>query len=258
MEPSTDLTFKEAEDYCREKYQARLVSIESGEKQKFLEEYLQSKNIEKNVWIGFKYTDDAYQWLDGSKLTFDNWAPGSPKNSSEYCGQIQASKKAAFGKWSDDLCVKKKAAFCEKARQWPIDYFQNRIIEFAMPIGFVYIQLPDQQPPQEIWPSITWENISPNYEGVFFRVEGGTAGKFGHTQEENSPRLKRIQSEWYREPQTVNTDVHIRADGKKSPPVYLSRIAVHMETSYDTLSFTVSGGEVRPRNMAIRVWKRIQ
>ena len=75
--------------------------------------------------------------------------------------------------------------------------------------------------------------------------------RFEQVQEENSPRLVEVQftdgagvshinvipgvwSEW------VNSDFHVAGN-------------------HDTLSqfrFKVSGGEVRPRKMAIRVWKR--
>jgi len=88
--------------------------------------------------------------------------------------------------------------------------FKNSNPEYVIPIGFIYIQLPLQQTPQTIWPNYSWNDISAEYSGLFFRPLGG-----------NSSRLE------------VN-----------GYPVRLDLI--------------VSGDKVRPRNQAIRIWKRIQ
>jgi hypothetical protein len=41
------------------------------------------------------------------------------------------------------------------------------------------------KPPSDIWPWMTWKDISSSYDGVFFRAEGGASEKFREIQEEN-------------------------------------------------------------------------
>ena len=49
----------------------------------------------------------------------------------------------------------------------------------APPIGFVYIRFPGMDDPNTLFPGTTWENISSNFAGAFFRAEGGNASTFG-------------------------------------------------------------------------------
>jgi len=67
---------------------------------------------------------------------------------------------------------------------------QNELIEIKqnpVPIGFIYVQLPYEKSPSEVWPTLQWTDMSANYSGVFFRVDGGGAALFGYIQNENAP-----------------------------------------------------------------------
>ena len=70
----------------------------------------------------------------------------------------------------------------------------EKIKKQSIPIGFTYVQLPKDKAPKELWPSLTWTDVSSEYEGVFFRVVGGGAGSFGVVQQENAPRLETIHT----------------------------------------------------------------
>jgi len=137
--------------------------------------------------------------------------------------------------------------------------------ENLVPIGFIYVQFPNEKSPIEIWPLMIWKDITESYAGLFFRAEGAGSASFGIVQQENSPRLVAITSDSYNKEKTWTkyrsdyTSVEVNSNGDwsrylltggeanfngKSPTIYTS--------------VKVSSGEVRPRNMAIRVWKRIQ
>ncbi len=64
------------------------------------------------------------------------------------------------------------------------------------PIGFIYVQLPNEKSPTEIWPWMTSNDVSSTYAGIFFRVTGGGAASFEHVQEDNAPRLTSIRYKW--------------------------------------------------------------
>ena len=51
------------------------------------------------------------------------------------------------------------------------------VFNMNYPIGFTYVQYPQQASPNELWGKIsTWEEIS--YDGAFFRASGGNAADF--------------------------------------------------------------------------------
>jgi len=97
-----------------------------------------------------------------------------------------------------------------------------------------------------------WTDVSAHYAGVFFRVEGGRAASFGQTQEESAPHLVKVEY-------GVNDDYQEVIDtfpGQTSKRILSSGLNNGAWHSHETLRFTLSGGEVRPHNMAVKVWKR--
>ena len=138
-------------------------------------------------------------------------------------------------------------------------YVMEIVMDFMMPVGYIYIQLPHAKPPQEVWPGLNleWKNISPNYSDVFFRVEGNKTAHFGQLQGDTSPRLKAVKYEWMDEMQSRPDHITIQANGQMSSPLYTGRGVLNVNW-WNTLKFQVSSDEVRPRNMAIRIWERIK
>jgi predicted nucleic acid-binding Zn-ribbon protein len=133
--------------------------------------------------------------------------------------------------------------------------FENLVHKLdPVPISFIYVQLPNEESPAEIWSSLTWNDVSSAYAGVFFRVLGGEAASFGQVQEDNAPRLHRV----YRRiiSRNCSYNVLLPKDGK-SKSIYTGHACngdAYNQSSH--INFEMLGGEVRPRNMAIRVWKR--
>ena len=126
-----------------------------------------------------------------------------------------------------------------------------------VPIGFTYVQLPHEKEPGNIWPWMIWENVSKNYTGVFFRVEGGEAAPFGQIQIENTNRIDKISSVAY----NTLMEGHF-ADGWRNTTVPLHGpskwfFTGKAESPDNFLSIELSGGEVRPKNMAMKIWRRI-
>lgn len=287
------INYADADQFCQTTAEANLITIGLQENQDFILEFLQSQNVVDNVWLGLKFVNDHYEWTDSTELHYTNWADGSPKNSSEFCVQIQTDDKE-FGKWSDVQCIKKNLVMCEKIQLWSQTHLQKQVIELQFsvseskqteeklngrikeleasnsdlntrltnlegtvtgisqnpfPVGFIYVQLPNEQSPADIWSWMVWEDITANYAGVFFRAEGGGSEAFGGVQEENSPRLAHIQK--FVGVPSID-DVWMGAPGEASAVVD-SAASGALDQG---LQFTLTGGEVRPRNMAVRIWRR--
>ena len=49
-------------------------------------------------------------------------------------------------------------------------------LDDAFPIGFVYVQYPNQAAPSDLFSGFTWTEV--NYSGAFFRASGGSADAF--------------------------------------------------------------------------------
>jgi hypothetical protein len=98
-----------------------------------------------------------------------------------------------------------------------------------------------------------WNDVSSAYADIFFRVEGNKSGAFGQVQEENSPHLLSIHRS---DNQGCAQDItnYATSKGKFTDEICLTPSGG--SGAYRALSFNISDGEVRPRNMAIRIWKR--
>lgn len=93
-----------------------------------------------------------------------------------------------------------------------------------------------------------WTEITSQYAGLFFRVLGAGSAAFGSVQEENSPRLTDVASFAGSAP-----------SGQVSVPIGSWSFTIRSggsSGSLQAMQFRASGGEVRPRNGAVRIWRR--
>ena len=127
----------------------------------------------------------------------------------------------------------------------------------SIPIGFIYVQLPKDKPPSELWPSMTWQDISASYENVFFRVVGSDAASFGQLQEYNAPRLETVYTGDHA------NEINSSQNGNSNLTIPKTGWSTGIHTgNYGTgtllfIHFKHSDiAEVRPKNMAIKVFKR--
>jgi len=212
-------------------------------------------NVVDAVWIGAKNNSNwaKFKWDDDSDLGFTNWAEGSPSNiTGNNCVQI-APEGSSKGKWVDEPCNKKNLVICQKMQIWSLSHIQESFLEFRknpVPIGFIYVQLPSQPEPKTLWPIVEWKDVTPDYAGLFFRAEGGGAAAFGETQSDNSPRLTDIEFKY--DKQVGNVSPLSIVPGTWSSYIFSGKF----ESPVASLRFMVSSVEVRPRNKAIRIWKR--
>jgi len=123
-----------------------------------------------------------------------------------------------------------------------------------VPIGFIYVQLPNQPDPKSLWPTVEWKNVTSDYAGLFFRAEGRGSEAFGKAQDENAPRLTGVWNDWFT---PVNYVANISANSDWNKPVSTGpALGSDYKDLHWGLRFRVSSGEIRPRNQAVRIWKR--
>jgi hypothetical protein len=270
-------TYQNAQYVCNQQNSAKLVSIRSLEEQMFFSNLLfKTHKVVDNVWIEAKYSSNKFKWADDSDVSFTNWAEGSPSNTVDKACVQMIPDGSLMGKWVDKPCNKKNLVVCQKMQPWSISQLQNTLLnvrkEFKdykdvsdkklnnlqqnpVPIGFIYVQLPSQPEPKDLWPTVDWKEVTSDYAGLFFRVLGGGSATFEQIQEENSPRVSKVQNSNLVELNQVKEDSSLSLPtGVWSNKIWTGQAPGHGSNIF--LRFSVSDGEVRPRNRAMRIWKR--
>ena len=140
------------------------------------------------------------------------------------------------------------------------------VFNMNYPIGFTYVQFPQQASPNELWGNIsTWKVV--DYDGAFFRAEGTNANAFIEKSGVLSKQGQSIQR--HHHTGTTNEAGNHRHYFNYDPKTtsggagaVLNRGTSTQWTNYagdHTHSFTTDNtgnDENRPANYTIRVWKR--
>lgn len=137
--------------------------------------------------------------------------------------------------------------------------------DVAWPVGSIYQQLPEQDDPNALGLPGTWDNISSEYAGDFFRVEGGDALAYdGGQQLDQMQRLTGTFNFGAYGVYTTGTPNGVFTacyNVSHRPALPLNAGAKGLKfDSIDSPNSRISSttdGETRPVNQTIRVWKRI-
>ena len=139
----------------------------------------------------------------------------------------------------------------------------NIVIPSAMPVGAYVIQFSGMAAPADLYGG-TWENISAQFAGQFFRAEGGAAAAFGSTQTDGAPNITgSVSLGVYNDSAGAAPHNPIGAfsigaaeltwlsqgENQRSAPTYFDFYASRVNSRYQL-------SEVRPVNSTIRIWRR--
>ncbi|NIZ41366.1 hypothetical protein PVA45_07145 (plasmid) [Entomospira entomophila] len=137
-------------------------------------------------------------------------------------------------------------------------------------IGSPFVQYPGIPSPEDLYPRQQWKNISNQFPGDFFRVEGGLASTFGSgRQEESVPNIKGEYSFF----DGVNASipmgfVHTFFGAFLAKSTSTNRVITHTSGATNLSSGLVFDAsrshpaygrrnEVAPQNQTIRLWVRV-
>ncbi|XP_051950165.1 uncharacterized protein LOC127620854 [Xyrauchen texanus] len=107
---STDMNWRDAQSFCREKH-TDLASVRNQNENQMIQQIIKNHTgSDKNVWIGL--FRDSLEWSDHSESSFRFWTPQEPNNkdNAENCTVI--SLKDQRGKWEDWRCNKTFSFVC--------------------------------------------------------------------------------------------------------------------------------------------------
>lgn len=139
--------------------------------------------------------------------------------------------------------------------------------EELYPVGFVYVQFPNTDDPATLGLPGTWQNISSNWAGRFFRAEGGQAAAFGCCQDYATNycciyTTVTATSSGITHCHTACINCSVKGVGVGG--TISSRVLCNTSTSATTsngahthtivFSNTI---ETRPDNYTVRIWKRV-
>lgn len=129
----------------------------------------------------------------------------------------------------------------------------------APPLDFIYIQFRNQKDPNSLFPGTTWQNISNQHAGRFFRAEGGDSASFGSQQAGGLPNITGSISifdgaYWG----SGSGAFHSPSGGVKGTGANGSWGAASMSFSAkESNPLYGESTEVRPINETVRIWKRV-
>ncbi len=138
-----------------------------------------------------------------------------------------------------------------------INKVKAEVLAATMPIGFMYIQFPNQPSPQTLWGTgMTWQNVSSDYADCFFRAEGAstsTNNSYGAIGFEQGRQNDALQAHYHRFTAFLATPLFARNGGD-------GVLGDGFGTSTSTTTGVGGGGrsanETRPINYTVRIWKR--
>jgi hypothetical protein len=193
----------------------------------------------------------------GSQIVTSSWTSTVPSYRADFHGWYASAASA-------DRVV----AGCVKTGTTSYEYkfiMEDRgTLNTSVPIGFTYVQYPNQIPPAYLWPWATWTNVSSSYAGDFFRTEGGDASAF-----ESGEQAHQVQDHGHSKTESAHTHTtgeNISSTSGGATPAII-RGTANLPGTF-TLSSTTTGSvignpnsgnhgtETRPVNRTIRVWKR--
>ena len=132
-----------------------------------------------------------------------------------------------------------------------------------IPVGTIYVQFAGQTDPTTLFGG-TWENISAQFAGKFFRCEGGNAAAFGSSQNGGAPNIggyldagRSYMTDYntgtgaLRGARSVQTDWGGSGSGNA-----VTGSAFSFNASWSNGAYNLN--EFRPANYTIRIWKRTE
>ena len=117
-----------------------------------------------------------------------------------------------------------------------------------LPVSPWYIQLYNQSEPNKWLNSSEWSDVSQQYSGLFFRVVDNNNNRVQSVQSQSGPVMDRIRSKV----------MDIDSNNVTTIPGQWSEYLKVGKSGNDCqgLRFRVKDQEIRPKNQAIRIWKR--
>lgn len=124
-------------------------------------------------------------------------------------------------------------------------------------VGFTYTQYPGMEDPSTLGWYGTWENISSQFAGDFFRAEGGEATAFGAGEQSDAFQAHGVRinaaggsSSGFLQTQSTNNGHYANT--------YYTRNSVYtdLRDAVDDANPARTATETRPINRTIRIWRR--
>ncbi|XP_070768019.1 dromaiocalcin-1-like [Enoplosus armatus] len=105
------MSWEEALEHCRETL-TDLISLASTKDRFQVLSKIQHNHITERVWIGLRYLQDRWLWVDGEPLVFQTWLQGGDQDHQcplwKRCGALTKS-----GQWESWDCQKKLNFICK-------------------------------------------------------------------------------------------------------------------------------------------------
>ena len=135
-----------------------------------------------------------------------------------------------------------------------IEEFENK--DSLIPLGFLYTQYPLHSSPIELWPNMGWLEVTNKFANLFFRAEGPQTEPFGIIQQANQSWISNIITGGYFK-KSFNHDNAVESSYPENKHGHWTTLFMN-QAFFDRIELFTTDCEVRPKNTAIKIWKRIK
>lgn len=146
-----------------------------------------------------------------------------------------------------------------------IKIVDNLSMDTIYPIGCTYTQYPQTKSPNDLFPFTKWELV--DFDGAFFRAEGTNANEFienGDIKYQDDAMQKITGTVGgFLSIGPINTHSGAFKENKNNWPFAFlpgtgSLGAAQYTTTFDSSEVVRTADETRPKNLTIRIWKRVE
>ncbi|CAG2109467.1 unnamed protein product [Medioppia subpectinata] len=248
------------------------VTVHNNEDNTELRHFL-GTSVDTSFYIGLEYKPGTpvgqWDWLDsGNARTFHLWDNTADASGLLPCAFINMVKGVMSGWLTNDCKQPMRSMVCqipvrslnmlyEKMEKLTNELQQVKHQVGSVPIGFIYVQLPHQNDPGQIWGTESkWTDVTASYAGLFFRAEGGGSAAFnpsGVTVQEShvfnkftieTIGLKNVSHNGQSETRTSELKEQIKS-GEIVPEDALYKLNMYIDIK-----------NAHPQNTAVKIWRR--
>ncbi|XP_037044137.1 neoverrucotoxin subunit beta-like [Bradysia coprophila] len=211
------------------------------------------RDIERETYFNFAAPTRLRMYRNGICLIDDYSIYSHPPNESESPLWSLPYIQAQIVQLQTDTIQLKSDTIQLKTDTTQLKSNTTRMEKNPVPIYYTYVQYPDMPEPNQLWPTVTWLEITSRYAGLFFRAVGGSSKCFNcGIQNDMSPRITSVARTNVDQTQQASLSLSYNDNPWTTP--WLGSGGT--QNGWTSIRFTTQYKEVIPKNKSIRIWER--
>ena len=126
-----------------------LIEIRDQQEQNFINSLLgKYSTFSMFAWIGMKYNEKEYKWVDGMDTEYENWSDEAVRDGEEDCVKMSLMGEQ-IGKWIDSCCKSRALVVCQRSPELSLNSLKDIIQNMSDTIIKLEQQIDHHHPKEE-------------------------------------------------------------------------------------------------------------